>query len=1107
MFQATAQFPFHMSDWYAGNTKFAFKASLTADSERAYKFSYLPYGQYSSYMMLDYILSKKSERQAALYDLIYKGIREQEALGDAESFIVFGDRENTELSGYIHDSEIYGFRPITRDKLLHIMKKRTNAKRASQRKLGIHSSSKQATRRIEHRMKYVRDQLLAERDSQSGLFIFQEEIQALRDINHRLKIKNSYDFALRDILHDMWTVNHIVRANRKYTHISQKMLQQSHAVRWLEQSAIIDRSLSTSALQHVRLLRLWQDDLQAQHRNPRITRIGKPHMQAIHKSNRRTRIYDRMDWGRLLARQYDALVWNSHKLASREIKSETDVFRHGSKADRTIRRHSLLYVPVTRMESVRVHTHAMHQELLIYGSDRDNTHNLTNQIAMHSGSRPFEKAAGVWTPSTLGGWKQSNYGLYIPSAASDRATRTAKQMDTIGESILSSRETDNPTHLLHDVRGHQWDKVTDKSPKVEYPAEFVENMWLSSALEGHSSFAFEDSILGESWINREAYLENDPAAATLIERLLRGIWLDNPVLGERYTKLDATFLEDILAQIGYYGHIMDDIFVGERESVQHGWLEAFLTLAAKSYAHEGWLTSEFFTGVKERIEGLISRELLDGFKDSTHGGILTFSFMGTNDPSHAVYEEFSSLAKADSRASTIDQELMADSLFRPSVIEVENPFGYLEPNKSIIHVGEEGSKKWSSANIDEAILSEKEVHPSTLSTELLAQKASYPSELETDELLADKEAHDSHLEDSITADALQDRMSELCTRYIVAVHPKDRIAALDEMYVWSVRGMHDGHLSELEVDKFAKLVLDEAIIENVMFGTEPERASDLLEHIVSVLKARDTVFVDSLGEGARPTEDWADLFVEHLQMEKEAAQSIVEQYVLAQEQMRDGHLERGIASTKQIKQSLFDQVDELAQGLMYDYTTDIVDHTMNHEEWSGGYAVPEDYDPHDPYNAYYPWAEEFNAEQLGQGKWSALGTNNWSSNGDFNKWTSEDGSDLSGIVKSDIQAEDYVFQTDFQVSEPDGDAVGILFKYENENNHYAFSIQSEAAVSATNMLPMQLYKVINGVRQPIGTAMNPFPYQVGKRYRIELYYISGKLRIKVSGRIQYDMNL
>lgn len=198
--------------------------------------------------------------------------------------------------------------------------------------------------------------------------------------------------------------------------------------------------------------------------------------------------------------------------------------------------------------------------------------------------------------------------------------------------------------------------------------------------------------------------------------------------------------------------------------------------------------------------------------------------------------------------------------------------------------------------------------------------------------------------------------------------------------------------------------------------------------------------------------------------------------------------------------------DILGMGYLYDYS-DIVEQSGDPSLRSGGFGVPLDYDATDPFNAYYPWAVEFNNEQLTQlGKWIQFGNGSWTLDTENDKFTCNSSSPLSGLVLNDFSHDDYIFQTDFTVEGDGTYAVGIVCKYTDPNNYYMFAINGGDLDGKLRMaVPMQLYQVSGGTVISIGSPMAPFKWQRGETYTLALSYIQGRLKITVNGILQYDM--
>ncbi|HBU85821.1 MAG TPA: hypothetical protein DEF35_29850 [Paenibacillus sp.] len=202
-------------------------------------------------------------------------------------------------------------------------------------------------------------------------------------------------------------------------------------------------------------------------------------------------------------------------------------------------------------------------------------------------------------------------------------------------------------------------------------------------------------------------------------------------------------------------------------------------------------------------------------------------------------------------------------------------------------------------------------------------------------------------------------------------------------------------------------------------------------------------------------------------------------------------------------------MDTMAQGLIFDYSDDLLDRGMDPEDWEGGLGVPEDYDPNDPFNVYYPYSKDMDALELSQSDdWNKFGKGDWDRDRLIGKFYSkEDTKDISGWYRNNFLAETYKFSVDFKVdTDTDGDGAGIIFKYFDENNYWMFMVHGGDSDNSLDMrTPMQLYKIVAGNPTAVGSPMQPFKWEKNKWYTLSVSVMENKLQIYTDSKLQYDL--
>lgn len=202
-------------------------------------------------------------------------------------------------------------------------------------------------------------------------------------------------------------------------------------------------------------------------------------------------------------------------------------------------------------------------------------------------------------------------------------------------------------------------------------------------------------------------------------------------------------------------------------------------------------------------------------------------------------------------------------------------------------------------------------------------------------------------------------------------------------------------------------------------------------------------------------------------------------------------------------------MDTMGQGLIYDYTNDLLDQGMNPEDWEGGFGVPEDYDPNDPFNVYYPYSKDMDALELSQSdEWIEFGDGDWERDKLIGKFYSKsDVPSVSGWYRNNFLADTYKFSIDFKVdNDQDGDGAGIIFKYYDDENYWMFMVHGGDHDNSLGMRkPMQLYKVQGGKAIAVGSPMQPFKWEKDKWYTLSVSVMDDRIQIYTDSKLQYDL--
>lgn len=294
-------------------------------------------------------------------------------------------------------------------------------------------------------------------------------------------------------------------------------------------------------------------------------------------------------------------------------------------------------------------------------------------------------------------------------------------------------------------------------------------------------------------------------------------------------------------------------------------------------------------------------------------------------------------------------------------------------------------------------------------------------------------------------------------------------------------GIANARLSEIEDPDSLMASFEERcsqVITGFIFAERPEKRAEYLEQLHAFLPERTAHLMEMYHKAKmEPRESFT--LTEHPVAERESADAYIP------------------------------MMDTMAQGLLFDYSEDLLDRGMDPEDWEGGLGVPEDYDPNDPFNVYYPYSKDMDALELSQSDdWTKFGQGDWERDQLLGKFYSkEDTKDISGWYRNNFLAETYKFSVDFKVdTSTDGDGAGIIFKYFDEHNYWMFMVHGGDSDNSLDMrTPMQLYKIIAGNPTAVGSPMQPFKWEKDKWYTLSVSVMENKIQIYTDSKLQYDL--
>ncbi|WP_440837636.1 family 16 glycoside hydrolase [Paenibacillus sp. 22594] len=903
-------------------------------------------------------------------------------------------------------------------------------------------------------------------------------------------------------------------------------------------------------------------------------------------------------WGRR-EHEVDSYIERNFSLATRDVKTDTWVIR--SLMDGGVKGKRDLFIGRERLEGSRA------KEKMIYvprnvveGSSRTPKQTF---ISWNSQATRME-AKEMYLDYIKQAQRESKQRAYLDSSVeSDMRPKDSVIDELIDGNVLSRFALSEEEMLLS--QGH-------------FPLESsIGEDWLGTKQLIELRGLMEEALTAEVKKSREglteevfaAVRENEGLGALLIEKM---------VVAHIIREMPAYILEVIYANKEFPAELMDDVLVGIRDNLTPSLIEIFDILAEKQAL--GGFIEEFIVGAKARLESLIESGIV-GFQESKPS-LLTFgwessretlseSSMFTEEP--VAYEEakpsvissdrpvaeqeakpsvissdrpmaeqeakpsilpegltgieegkpsvfsVSMSAFEESKPSYVGKDILADDVFRPTVLQIENPLGYFEPDESFIPESTEATKPTNhSAEIDSSgsIQAQEPERPAAMGMGTEAEPPVRGFEM-IDNPLAEREGRASLVAGGDYEALIKKRIAELSTEFVFGAGGA-RAGHIADVYFLGEAGVRKGFIPEIEWSNYAKLALEQAIISEGMFATDPNKAALLVESILAykglgreaavsspeLTGDRQPSYADFTEEedvlGNRGMNREGDLdekgisgqpepqptylnldfigsklpgavqIIEGILADKELAESIMLDYIAAKKRGHDALMDEPLNATEQIKKAFLDRITEMGQGLSFDYRDDIIEDGMNPEDWEGGFGVPEDYDPHNPFNDYYPWTEERDQLMLGQDDWIRMDNEhqeNWRRDKDLGEFYCVNANPgVTGFYRNDFKHGDYVFEVSFKVNEATGDdGAGILFRYTDPQNYYMFMIHGGDSGDTLGMLhPMQLFRVRGGKTEMLGSPMNAFSWVQGKWYQLQVSVISNRIKLLVNGRLQYD---
>ncbi|MED1856221.1 DUF1080 domain-containing protein [Brevibacillus reuszeri] len=1090
MISTLAAYQFRLADHYASLRKYIGKVTFTAPPSRSYSFVYIPYGRNSSILMLDYLIANRKSMPADVQESLEEMIRYDTRPANPMELVVVSDRPSIKESSLfeeapdadriirsplqvarqIHFSDrlksvkLDKFNPATMsvrlDKdQLYIDLPKDNAVRTSSAKASIMKKQGQGNRTDLFRANPINQLLTGERPSILDLLVMDKRSEGKRVFLAPMTVHHERGagtrFSSRDLFIDIST---------------------GQAIRITDHPLFVDQN-NHVAKRHVHF------------------RLTSHLIQLFERLRAKTTTVLRdMDWAYLKARQYESML---HFLddASRFEKQDL-MIQHVMNAHRTDNqigsvfhdrfsgyRHFLNALSINA--DTKQGSRAYKQDLVVNSSQlranrpiqaiasllidfaKGQRHYITDLAILSSrlsGQRTIQTDASLLTY-----FEQSlriqNEPLFIPRTLYSSQREKISRLWTPQPFQYGQKQLSRPSSIrFDDMRGdrnpfrvtHLWERnreIDYSGSKAPKPSFLSSDEEIYSSLDSIRQGILDDELIAHIQNSRDASLEEIMLA--LVTRERDSIIAEEIILATILREMPAHILEDILASKEFPSYLMDEMIFASRFSDGQSIVEVLIEWALTQKSFAAQIDEEFISGVRTRIQALIDSDVMIATTSKEHPGILSFDTLQSTRPSEVTSHIDDGLTgDQEASPSYLEEDIVGEDEFRPAVLSIKHPFGYMDPDPSYLFEDQD----------------------------------------------ADKSQHPSELDEPVTG-LLRSRLTELCSGYLFGTSPHERTSYILELYELAESCSRTGEILDDEWTKYALLALEQAIVHEQMFAYNPEAASVLFESILG-FKQPDPAVVNI--DWIASDQKRAASLITEIVGKKELADAILMEYLLGQKERQKGHLEQPIFSVHDFKKAWMDRIEEVGQGFIFDYSNDILEAEHDPEHWSGGFAVPEAYDPHDPFNEYYPWTTDLNALALGQDDWKRFGSGKWELDPLQGKFISTSGSSgMGGYYRNDFTYTDYQFEVNFKVDNPlEDDTAGIIFKYLNDRNYWMFVVSGGTARGMAR--PMQLFKVENGISTLYATPMNPFAWEKGKWYTLRVIVTGNRIRVWVDYNLQYD---
>ncbi|MDC0761188.1 DUF1080 domain-containing protein [Brevibacillus sp. AG] len=1072
-----AAYQFRLADHYASIRNYIGNVTFTTSPSRKYSFVYIPYGQSASMVMLDYLLANRKSFAADLQDSLQDMIRNDTSMANPMELVVVSDRsplKESLLQDDALDADRIIKQPLQVIRRVHLSDR---IKTAGMAKLNPAQMS----------VRVNKDELYidlppagANRTFSAEADLMKDHYKATRTERFAGKKIDEWFTGERNSTFDLFVNTERSLAERKFWALLFVQLEREYATRSNAHNLTVETAIPLSIRDNKHAMFTdWSRSIGERQFAFQMTRHF---VQAFHRiKTKPTKVLRDMDWAYLKARQYDALLHFLHRasrIATQDLAIHTAStgFRTIHQGGSILQKHDWGYRDFTRLLSLDSFSPTAFRPY------QDDLFIISSQLHAF---RPYQSPGTLMTQYTIGNRDAaSDLAIFMSQLTGTRSIQTDASILSYLEQAFrrNSPQLFIPNPLIHSQRekaSKLWipQHLELGKKHLSRPTSIIRDDVRADRQLTHATHLWEKERaidLSGGKAPKPSFYQDEDDIFALLENVRPSLLAEDMVFATILRLLPAHLLEDILASKEFPSHVMDDMIFASRLTDGQSILEALMEWALTNKTFEAYVDEEFLEGVRTRVQALIESEVIFSKTLQEKAGILSFETWESTRPNEVIshLEEDRVLGKREvllsstvaeegiasqleAAPASIAETLVGEDVFRPAELQIEHPFGYMEPDPSFLF----------------------------------------------DEHTARKSAHASDLDELPVTALLRSRITELCSGYLFATSPHERASYLVDLYDVAEKSARDGELQDDEWRKYAKLALEQTVLHEQLIAYQPEAAAHLIESILSY-KQPDQAVMNA--DWIANNQERATSLLTQIMGKKELADAVILEYFAGQLDRGKGYIEQPLISVRDYKNAWADRIEEIGQGLIYDYSNDVLEAEHDPEHWSGGFSVPEAYDPHDPFNAYYPWATDRNALAMGQDNWTRFGSGTWEHNRDQGTFTHTKGSSgMSGYIRNDFTYTDYQFEVDFKVDEPaDGDSAGIVFKYHNDQNYWMFVVSDGSASGMPR--PMQLFKVENGSSTMYSTPMNPFAWEKEKWYTLRVWVTGNRIRVWVDHNLQYD---